>query len=106
LGYFSRQFFANSAHSKAPPRKPLTANSKKEKMGKKTHYVVKEGRKPGIYTSWPDTQKQVNGFSGAVFKGFSSKSEAMEWYGRGTAEQSSPPPLSTGLQTHGLASAR
>ena len=42
-------------------------------------YAVKEGRIPGVYTSWPDCQKQTNGYSGAVFKSFSSREEALNF---------------------------
>ncbi|TPR18234.1 ribonuclease H family protein [Apilactobacillus timberlakei] len=45
-------------------------------MAKKKYYAVKKGRKPGIYQTWSDTQKQVNGFSGAQFKSFATKKEA------------------------------
>lgn len=31
-------------------------------------YAVKKGRHPGIYNSWDDCKKQVNGYSGAEFK--------------------------------------
>lgn len=39
-------------------------------------YAVQKGKKPGIYTSWPECQAQTNGFSGAVYKSFSSEAEA------------------------------
>ena len=39
-------------------------------------YAVKEGRIPGIYLNWEECKAQVNGYSGAVYKSFSSKSEA------------------------------
>lgn len=42
----------------------------------KKFYAVRNGRVPGIYTSWEDCQKQVTGFSGAVFKGFSTEADA------------------------------
>ncbi|WP_105956491.1 ribonuclease H family protein [Apilactobacillus quenuiae] len=45
-------------------------------MAKKKYYAVKKGRKPGIYNSWAETQKQVSGFSGAQFKSFSTKEKA------------------------------
>ncbi|MBA1394207.1 reverse transcriptase-like protein, partial [Lactobacillus sp. XV13L] len=31
---------------------------------------VKKGRRPGIYPTWPQAQQQVQGFKGAIFKGF------------------------------------
>lgn len=40
------------------------------------YYAVKKGRVPGIYISWDETKKQINGFSGAVYKSFASKREA------------------------------
>jgi ribonuclease HI len=40
-------------------------------MGKKPKfYVVWHGRKPGIYTSWPECDAQINGFPGASYKAF------------------------------------
>ena len=33
-------------------------------------YVVFKGVKPGIYDTWEDTKKHVDGFSGAVYKSF------------------------------------
>jgi len=46
---------------------------------KKKFYSVAAGRKPGIYESWSETEKQVKGFPGAKFKGFPSKEEAKAW---------------------------
>lgn len=44
-------------------------------MAKKV-YAVKKGRTPGIYYTWADCQKQTSGYSGAVFKSFSTVDEA------------------------------
>lgn len=41
------------------------------------YYSIKVGRKTGVYDNWTEAQKQVNGFSGAVYKSFSTKSEAL-----------------------------
>ncbi len=46
---------------------------------KKKFYAVASGRKPGIYTSWPEAEAQVKGYAGAKFKGFPSRSEAEDW---------------------------
>jgi hypothetical protein len=43
---------------------------------KKKWYAVIKGVEPGIYTTWPDAEKQVKGFPGAIFKGFKSEGEA------------------------------
>jgi len=40
---------------------------------KKKFYVVWNGKKPGIYTSWNECQKQIKGFPTAKFKGFLTK---------------------------------
>lgn len=40
-------------------------------------YAVKAGRIPGIYTTWPECQAQINGFSGAIHKKFSTRDEAL-----------------------------
>lgn len=43
----------------------------------KKFYAVKEGRVPGIYQSWEECKAQVDGYSGAVYKGFSTDAEAL-----------------------------
>ena len=45
----------------------------------KKFYAVKNGRKTGIYTSWDKCREQTIGFSGAVYKGFDTKSEAQKF---------------------------
>ena len=47
---------------------------------KKKFYVVREGRIPGIYKSWNECKKQVQGFKGAVFKGFVTEAEAKAYW--------------------------
>lgn len=42
----------------------------------KKFYGVKNGHKVGVYDNWSDCQKQINGFSGAEYKGFPTKAEA------------------------------
>lgn len=43
---------------------------------KQKFYTVWEGRKKGVYDSWDDCKKQVDGVAGAKYKAFESKSEA------------------------------
>jgi ribonuclease HI len=45
-------------------------------VAKKKYYVVWKGRKPGIFTSWAECEKQVKGFTGARFKSFPTIEEA------------------------------
>jgi ribonuclease HI len=40
------------------------------RMPKNKFYVVWLGKKPGIYQSWNDCKKQVDGIAGALYKGF------------------------------------
>lgn len=47
---------------------------------KKKYFVVWDGHVPGIYTSWPECQKQVKGYAAAKFMGFPSLNEATEAY--------------------------
>jgi len=42
----------------------------------KKHYVVWQGRTPGIYSDWDTCLKQVDGFSGAKYKSFKTLQEA------------------------------
>ena len=45
----------------------------------KKFYAVKIGKTPGIYETWAECQNQIHGFSGAVYKGFATKEEAVEF---------------------------
>lgn len=45
-------------------------------MAAKKYYVVKKGKTPGIYLTWDDCKKMVNGYPGAVYKGFTTLDEA------------------------------
>jgi hypothetical protein len=50
------------------------------------YYGIKRGRQTGVFFgSWPDAQKLVSGYPGALFKGFPTAGEAFEWYGPATA---------------------
>lgn len=46
-------------------------------------YAVKNGRKTGIFLSWDECKKQVDGFSGAQYKSFPTKDAAEEYLGVG-----------------------
>ena len=45
----------------------------------KKYYAVKRGRKTGIFTVWAECAAQVQGFQGAVYKGFITEVEARDW---------------------------
>ncbi|MDD7403140.1 MAG: ribonuclease H family protein [Butyribacter sp.] len=54
-------------------------------MGKKI-YAVRKGRQTGLFATWAECQKQVTGYSGAEFKGFATKEEAMAFLGGGSTQ--------------------
>ena len=45
-------------------------------MSKKKFYVVWNGRKKGIFSSWGVCKKQIDGFEGAQYKSFANLDEA------------------------------
>ena len=47
-------------------------------MAKTKFYTVWEGRKKGIFDSWDECRKQVEGFEGAKYKSFPSETAAKE----------------------------
>ena len=49
----------------------------------KKYYVVWKGRTPGIYNTWEDCKKEVEGFQGALYKGFPDKDSAEAAYAKG-----------------------
>lgn len=44
-------------------------------------YAVKKGKTPGIYFSWEDCKKMVDGYQGAVYKSFKKLEEANAFIG-------------------------
>ena len=52
----------------------------------KKFYAVKVGRQPGVYESWDACKAQVKGVSGAIYKSFTTKSQALDFLG-GQPEQ-------------------
>lgn len=43
------------------------------------YYVVRKGKTPGIYTSWAECKKEIEGFTGAEFRKFESQTEAQNY---------------------------
>lgn len=46
-------------------------------MAKKKIYAVRKGHKTGLFNTWAECQKATAGYSGAEFRGFTEKEEAM-----------------------------
>jgi ribonuclease HI len=43
------------------------------------YYAVRKGNNPGIYNTWDECKKEINGFSGAEYKKFSNLEEAKQF---------------------------
>ncbi len=63
-------------------------------MAKKV-YAVRKGRKPGIYQTWAECQKQISGFSGAEYKGFRTMEEAKAYVEGGSDAAGAPAYITT-----------
>ena len=50
-------------------------------MAAKKFYAVKKGKKTGIFDSWDACKKEIEGYSGAEYKGFATLKEAKEYLG-------------------------
>lgn len=48
-------------------------------MAKNKYYAVKKGYTPGVYDTWDTCKAEVEGFSGAEYKGFPTESAAQAW---------------------------
>ncbi|SDD78281.1 ribonuclease HI [Paenibacillus sp. UNCCL117] len=49
-------------------------------MAKSKWYVVWEGHKPGVYTTWVECQLQTNGYPQAKFKSYETEEEARRMF--------------------------
>ena len=53
-------------------------NDKERTMAKKKFYAVQNGRVPGVYLTWDECKKQVDGYSGASYKSFPTREPETE----------------------------
>ncbi|WP_143461438.1 ribonuclease H family protein [Levilactobacillus enshiensis] len=66
------------------------------------YYAVRRGRQPGIYRTWPETQKQVSGFSGAQYKSFTTEVAAKSFM----TAKATPPSTPTAKRAAGTTTQR
>lgn len=59
-------------------------------------YAVKVGRTPGIYDTWDECKEQVSGYKGAVYKGFSERSDAEAFIAAAEPDKKSDETVSVG----------
>jgi hypothetical protein len=62
--------------ARSTKRSPVTAKAPSKA---RQYYAVARGRVPGVYTDWGLAGRQVNGFSGALHKKFSTRNEAQHF---------------------------
>jgi len=73
---------------------------------KSKYYVVWKGVEPGVYASWKECQRQINGYAGAIYKSFTTEDEAREAYASspfdylGKPRQTEKPIASPGPSTY------
>ncbi len=58
---------------------PLFNWGRENSMAQKKVYAVKKGRSTGLFASWDECRAQIDGFAGAIYKGFASPQEAQAW---------------------------
>ena len=63
------------------------------------YYAVHVGRKPGVYKTWKDCEKQVKGFPKARYKKFSSIQNAQLFFETGKLEYPSDSASGTSTQS-------
>ena len=82
-GYTNASFksFASKEEAKKALKDPGSVKSVPK--SKKMYYVVWRGKKPGIYTTWRETQKQIYGAVKPKFKSFGSKELAEKAFQEG-----------------------
>ncbi|OQB62424.1 MAG: Ribonuclease H [Bacteroidetes bacterium ADurb.Bin141] len=54
-------------------------------MAKKKFYVVWKGRENGVFSTWEDCRKQVEGFTGALYKSFETEAAASDAFAKGSS---------------------
>ena len=72
---------------------------------KKVAYVVKIGRKPGIYQTWSECEKQTRGFSGAAHRGYFTQEAAETAWNEFLAEKRAELALKSTLQDQSVGQA-
>eukprot|EP00833_Pecoramyces_ruminatium_P008807 jgi/Orpsp1_1/1182839/evm.model.c7180000082854.2 len=63
---------------------------------KKNYYAIKKGYKTGIFEKWDECKEFVLGYKGAIYKGFSTLSEAQNFMnmGKNNDDTNKTPPVS------------
>ena len=54
-------------------------NKKENIKASSKYYAVAVGRQVGGFSTWEECRSSVDGYSGAIFKGFTNEQEACVW---------------------------
>ena len=78
-----------SYFTRMPYNGPVEVNTKKKRRPKKSkhkrkkhngkYYAVAVGRKRSVFRNWTDCEKQVKGYSGAIYKSFTNRKQAWKF---------------------------
>ncbi|KAM0792300.1 hypothetical protein ACM66B_004988 [Microbotryomycetes sp. NB124-2] len=68
-------------------------------MAKPGFYAVQVGKRPGVYTNWPDAESQVRGFPGAKHKKFLTRDQAQAFVEQSLSSRTTNEPSNTGPKT-------
>lgn len=72
-----------------------------DSMAAKKYYAVKKGKITGVFKTWDECKAAVDGFPGAIYKGFSTLQEAQEFAGvRGMPVTEAGQTATTGTEEH------
>lgn len=74
-------------------------------MSDKKYYAVKIGRNPGIYETWDECSREVTGFSGAKYKSFKTREEALDFISDSKNNIKNVNPYKVGKKPNHLSSA-
>lgn len=77
-GAYFRSFARRKSAENFIERTLYPKNDKQQEVNGK-FYAVKEGIKIGIYNTWEECKKQIDGYSGAKYRSFVSKEEAEKY---------------------------
>lgn len=69
----------------------VKAGKRKREMAVKKIYAVKKGHKTGLFESWEECKAAVDGYSGAEYKGFKERGEALAYLGIASAPETAEP---------------
>ena len=74
-------------------------------MAAKKFYAVKKGKKTGIFDTWDACKAEIEGYSGAEYKGFATLREAKEYLGISVDESEEGNVQTAGIKLQGKAPA-